>query len=255
MSISAPRTTARSRTSSAPATPTTPIRCQIRPARLSRRRAARRRARRRAASPPAPSRGRSCRACACAARSCRSARTRSTARNWDWDEIGNNPFFCPDAKHGAGLGRLISTACARQGSRSAPSSRSSPKACRPGSGAPIYAKLDQDIASALMSINAVKGVEIGDGLRRGSAHRRGKCRRNAHGQGRHARVPVEQCRRHSRRHLDRPADRRALRGQADLVDPDAARRRSIRPAATPRSRPKAATILASAFARCRSARR
>ena len=48
------------------------------------------------------------------------------------------------------------------------------------------------------------------------------------GQRRQAALPLQQRRRHPRRHLDRPADRRALRRQADLVDPDAAARRSTR---------------------------
>ena len=51
-----------------------------------------------------------------------------------------------------------------------------------GLGAPVYGKLDGDLAAALMGINAVKGVEIGAGFARRRAHRRGECRRNAHGQ-------------------------------------------------------------------------
>ena len=51
-----------------------------------------------------------------------------------------------------------------------------------GLGAPIYAKLDSELASALMSINAVKGVEIGDGFATAAHDRRRKCRRDAHGQ-------------------------------------------------------------------------
>ncbi len=56
----------------------------------------------------------------------------------------------------------------------------------PGLGAPVYGKLDQDIASGLMSINAVKGVEIGAGLRLGRAVGRGERRRDAHEEGRDA---------------------------------------------------------------------
>ena len=59
---------------------------------------------------------------------------------------------------------IISTACASPAPRSAPSSRWWPRACRPGLGAPIYGKLDGDLAAALMGINAVKGVEIGAGF-------------------------------------------------------------------------------------------
>jgi chorismate synthase len=72
-----------------------------------------------------------------------------------------------------------------------------------GIGAPIYGKLDADLAAALMSINAVKGVEIGDRLRRGGTFRRGERRRDAHGQRRAAAVPLQPRRRNPRRHLDR----------------------------------------------------
>ena len=49
-----------------------------------------------------------------------------------------------------------------------------------GLGAPVYGKLDQDIASGLMSINAVKGVEIGAGFAAAATVGRGECRRDAH---------------------------------------------------------------------------
>ncbi len=81
----------------------------------------------------------------------------------DLAEIGNNPFFCPDAaaakrwegmvdaarKAGSSLGAVVE--CVADGVPA-------------GWGAPIYAKLDSDLAAAMMSINAVKGVEIGDGF-------------------------------------------------------------------------------------------
>jgi chorismate synthase len=83
--------------------------------------------------------------------------------NWDWDEYARNPFFCPDAKAaaffetyldsirkaGSSIGAVIEIVAAN---------------VPPGWGAPIYGKLDAELASALMSINAVKGVEIGDGF-------------------------------------------------------------------------------------------
>ncbi len=82
---------------------------------------------------------------------------------WDWDEVGNNPFFCPDKnkaafyadyldgirKSGSSIGAVIEVVA---------------EGVPAGLGAPIYAKLDGDLAAALMSINAVKGVEIGDGF-------------------------------------------------------------------------------------------
>ncbi|MEA2882523.1 MAG: chorismate synthase [Bradyrhizobium sp.] len=82
---------------------------------------------------------------------------------WDWDEIGRNPFFCPDRdkaaffeeyldgirKRGSSIGAVIEVVA---------------EGVPAGLGAPIYAKLDGDLAAALMSINAVKGVEIGAGF-------------------------------------------------------------------------------------------
>jgi chorismate synthase len=82
---------------------------------------------------------------------------------FDLDQIDNNPFFCPDAhaairwetllddarKRGSSLGAVVE--CVAEG-------------VPPGWGAPLYAKLDSELAAAMMSINAVKGVEIGDGF-------------------------------------------------------------------------------------------
>ena len=99
-----------------------------------------------AASPPAPSRGKSCRACACAARSPRSGLTRSTARNWDWDEVGNNPFFCPDAKTARVWAEFLDQV-RKKGSSAGAVIEIVAEGVPPGLGAPIYGKLDQDIAS------------------------------------------------------------------------------------------------------------
>jgi chorismate synthase len=82
---------------------------------------------------------------------------------WDWEEVGHNPFFCPDAsavdpwteylegvrKRGSSVGAIIEVVA---------------DGIPAGLGAPVYGKLDADLASAMMSINAVKGVEIGDGM-------------------------------------------------------------------------------------------
>ena len=82
---------------------------------------------------------------------------------WDWNEVDNNPFFSPDAetakkwedyldgirKEGSSVGAVIEVVA---------------EGVPAGLGAPIYGKLDQDIAAAMMSINAVKGVEIGNGF-------------------------------------------------------------------------------------------
>lgn len=83
--------------------------------------------------------------------------------NWDWSEVNNNPFFAPDKdivevwsdyldgirKAGSSIGAVIEVVA---------------EGVPVGLGAPVYGKLDQDIASAMMSINAVKGVEIGAGF-------------------------------------------------------------------------------------------
>lgn len=83
--------------------------------------------------------------------------------NFDADEIDRNPFFCPDAAAAARWEELVDDA------RKAGSSLGAVIACEatgvpPGWGAPLYAKLDSELAAACMSINAVKGVEIGDGF-------------------------------------------------------------------------------------------
>ena len=82
---------------------------------------------------------------------------------WNWDEVSKNPFFCPDKdkaaffesyldgirKSGSSIGAVIEVVA---------------EGVPAGWGAPIYGKLDADLAAAMMSINAVKGVEIGDGF-------------------------------------------------------------------------------------------
>ncbi len=78
-------------------------------------------------------------------------------------QIDANPFFCPDPDAAARWEALVDGA-RKAGSRSARWSNAWRPACPPGWGAPIYAKLDAELAAACMSINAVKGVEIGDGF-------------------------------------------------------------------------------------------
>jgi len=82
---------------------------------------------------------------------------------WDWDTVERNPFWCPDAqtaqrwetyldgirKSGSSVGAVIEVVA---------------EGVPAGLGAPIYGKLDSDLAQAMMSINAVKGVEIGAGF-------------------------------------------------------------------------------------------
>jgi chorismate synthase len=82
---------------------------------------------------------------------------------WDWNEVERNPFFCPDAekakffetfldgvrKRGSSVGAVIEVVA---------------EGMPAGLGAPVYGKLDGDLAAAIMGINAVKGVEIGAGM-------------------------------------------------------------------------------------------
>jgi chorismate synthase len=82
---------------------------------------------------------------------------------WDWDEIERNPFFCPDAKTAAMLGDYLE-GLRKRGSSIGASIEIVAEGVPAGLGAPIYGKLDGDLAAALMSINAVKGVEIGAGF-------------------------------------------------------------------------------------------
>jgi chorismate synthase len=84
-------------------------------------------------------------------------------KNWDWEEVGNNPFFCPDAKAAKRWEALLDEV-RKRGSSVGAVIEIVADSVPPGLGAPIYGKLDQDIASGLMSINAVKGVEIGAGF-------------------------------------------------------------------------------------------
>ena len=83
--------------------------------------------------------------------------------NWRWDSVTQNPFWCPDPmaamewedyldgirKNGSSVGAVVELVAS---------------GIPAGLGAPIYGKLDADLAAAMMSINAVKGVEIGAGM-------------------------------------------------------------------------------------------
>ncbi|MGB6436743.1 MAG: chorismate synthase, partial [Bradyrhizobium sp.] len=82
---------------------------------------------------------------------------------WDWDEIAKNPFFCPDKDKAAFFGDYLD-GIRKNGSSIGAVIEVVAEGVPAGWGAPIYAKLDADLAAALMSINAVKGVEIGDGF-------------------------------------------------------------------------------------------
>jgi chorismate synthase len=83
--------------------------------------------------------------------------------NWDWDEVPKNPFFCPDAKAAAFYESYLDS-IRKAGSSVGAVIEIVAENVPPGWGAPVYGKLDAELASALMSVNAVKGVEIGDGF-------------------------------------------------------------------------------------------
>jgi len=82
---------------------------------------------------------------------------------WDWDEIARNPFFCPDKDKAAFFEGYLDD-IRKKGSSIGAVIEVSAEGVPAGLGAPIYAKLDAELAAALMSINAVKGVEIGAGF-------------------------------------------------------------------------------------------
>jgi chorismate synthase len=84
-------------------------------------------------------------------------------KNWKWDQVARNPFFCPDAKS-VGPWTEYLEGIRKKGSSIGAVIEVVAEGFPAGLGAPLYGKLDADLASAMMSINAVKGVEIGDGF-------------------------------------------------------------------------------------------
>ena len=88
---------------------------------------------------------------------------------WDWAAVADNPFFCPDPVAAVQWEEQL-TAVRKGGSSVGAVIELVAEGVPPGLGAPIYAKLDADIAAALMGINAVKGVEIGAGFAAAALH-------------------------------------------------------------------------------------
>jgi chorismate synthase len=92
----------------------------------------------------------------------------------DWDAVEGNPFFCPDPSRVEELGRYMD-ALRKEGDSIGARVNVVASGVPPGLGEPVFDRLDADIARALMSINAVKGVEIGAGFtcieQKGSEHR------------------------------------------------------------------------------------
>ena len=82
---------------------------------------------------------------------------------WDWDEIARNPFFSPDAEKAAFFADYLD-GVRKKGNSVGAVIEVTAEGVPPGLGAPVYGKLDADLAGALMGINAVKAVEIGEGF-------------------------------------------------------------------------------------------
>ena len=82
---------------------------------------------------------------------------------WDWDEVEKNPFWSPDADMAAAWEGFLD-GVRKQGSSAGAVIEIVASGVPVGLGSPVYDKLDADIAKAMMSINAVKAVEIGDGF-------------------------------------------------------------------------------------------
>ena len=82
---------------------------------------------------------------------------------FDWDEISNNPFWTPDAKAAETWAAYLDN-LRKSGSSVGAMVEVVARGLPAGLGAPVYGKLDTDLSAAMMSINAVKGVEIGEGM-------------------------------------------------------------------------------------------
>ena len=83
--------------------------------------------------------------------------------NWDWNSVSKNPFWCPDAKAAKDWEAYLD-AVRKDGNSVGAVIHVEATGVPAGWGAPVYGKLDSDLAMGLMSINAAKGVEIGAGF-------------------------------------------------------------------------------------------
>jgi chorismate synthase len=83
--------------------------------------------------------------------------------NWDWEEVERNPFWSPDAQ-AAEIWTDYLDGVRKAGSSAGAVIEIVAEGVPAGLGEPVYGKLDSDLAAAMMTINAVKGVEIGDGF-------------------------------------------------------------------------------------------
>ncbi len=137
---------------------------------------------------------------------------------WDWEEVERNPFWCPDAKMVARWEAHLE-AVRKAGSSTGAIVEVEATGVPAGWGAPIYGKLDAEIAAAMLSINASKGVEIGAGF--AAAALSGEENADEMRMGNDGR-PIFLSNNAGGvlgRHLDRRGGRRPRGVQADVVDP------------------------------------
>ena len=88
---------------------------------------------------------------------------RISRERWDWDIVADNPFWCPDAS-ALPLWERFLEAVRKAGSSAGAIVEIQGEGVPAGLGEPVYDKIDADLAKAMMSINAVKAVEMGDGF-------------------------------------------------------------------------------------------
>ena len=140
---------------------------------------------------------------------------------WDWDATSDNPFWCPDRQAGQGWEGYLDDV-RKRGSSVGAVIEVVASGAAVGLGDPVYDKLDADLAKALMSINAVKGVEIGDGFATAAMSGEDNADEMRMQDGA-AGLPHQPRRRHPGRHLDRPGHRLPAGRETDQLHPGAVR--------------------------------
>ena len=138
--------------------------------------------------------------------------------NWDWAEVDKNPFFCPDAKAAIAWESYLD-GVRKSGSSAGAIIEVVADGIPVGVGAPIYGKLDADIASAMMGINAAKGVEIGAGFAAAALSGEENSDEMRSGQKWRCRISVKSCRRYFGWYFYWPADCRPRCHKADKFYP------------------------------------
>jgi chorismate synthase len=101
--------------------------------------------------------------CGISVRACTTALGGICIERFDWEEVDRNPFFCPDEEAAKRMQNRLEEV-KRVGDSVGGIVQVVAQGCPPGLGEPVFDKLDARLAAALMSIGAVKGVEIGEGF-------------------------------------------------------------------------------------------